>query len=50
MDYVISAQLDMGRVDKNGKEIKEPINASTLYVTMTESGNVAHNNYNFGNF
>ncbi|MFN0290099.1 RHS repeat domain-containing protein [Pedobacter helvus] len=50
MDYVITAGLDFGKTRKNGEVIKEPISADMLYVTMTESGNVAHNNYNFGNF
>ena len=43
MDYVVTAQIEV-----NGQ--KQPISGNTLYVTTTETGNVAHNNYNFGNF
>ena len=43
MDYAITAQIRI-----NG--VKQQLNNFTLYVTTTESGTVAHNNYNFGNF
>ncbi|MEZ5199175.1 MAG: RHS repeat-associated core domain-containing protein [Bacteroidales bacterium] len=43
MDYVIT-----GKIEVNGQ--KQPISSNTLYITTTESGKVAHNNYNFGNF
>ena len=43
MDYVITAKINI-----NGQ--KQHISSNKLYVTNTESGAVAHNNYNFGNF
>ena len=46
MDYV-THDLDL----KDGSGSVVPIfSSSTLFVTNTESGLVAHNNYNFGNF
>jgi hypothetical protein len=43
MDYVTH--------DLNGQWFSSPISSSSLlFVTNTESGAVAHNNYNFGNF
>ena len=43
MDYVVTAKINID-------DQKQPISSSNLYVTQTESGAVAHNNYNFGNF
>lgn len=43
MDYVVTAKVEV-----DGK--KTPISNNALYITTTESGKVAHNNYNFGNF
>ncbi len=43
MDYVVTAKINID-------DQKQPISSSKLYVTQTESGAVAHNNKNFGNF
>jgi len=43
MDYVVTATLEIDGV-------KQPLSSNQLYITQTESGAVAHNNYNFGNF
>ena len=43
MDYVVTAKVEI-----EGQ--KQPISSNTLYITTAESGKVAHNNYNFGNF
>jgi uncharacterized protein RhaS with RHS repeats len=45
MDYVIT-----GSVKVDGKDIKLANSSNTLFLTSTESGKVAHNNSNFGNF
>jgi hypothetical protein len=50
MDYVVTARLDLNRINNKGNPILEPIASDKLYVTMTKSGLVAHYNYNFGNF
>ncbi|MFV8354993.1 DUF6443 domain-containing protein [Flavobacterium sp. XS1P32] len=49
MDYVTHDLDLMTNMDKR-KNLISPMSPSTLFVTMTEYGNVAHNNYNFGNF
>ena len=43
MDYVVTARPEIDNV-------KQPVRSDRLYLTQTESGPVAHNNYNFGNF
>jgi RHS repeat-associated protein len=43
MDYIVTAQPEI-----DGQ--KQPIRSDKLYMTNTEDGQVAHNNYNFGNF
>ena len=40
----------IGSVNNNGgMPILKSTSPSKLYITITEDGNVAHNNYNFGN-
>jgi len=43
MDYLLTA-----KISSEGQ--KQPISSNILYITTTETGKVAHNNYNFGNF
>jgi hypothetical protein len=45
MDYVITASVEI-----DGKNIRLANSGNTLFITSTKSGEVAHNNYNFGNF
>ena len=49
LDFV-THDLDMLTNTDKKKNLVIPFSSSTLYVTMTDTGNVAHNNYNFGNF
>ncbi len=50
MDYVTHNLDLMGQQTGDGKSVIPISSPSTLFVSNTESGLVAHNNYNFGNF